>query len=101
MPATFFLTTDGLDREEPYEDRWDVLERSLLGASSAAPAALDVELPGGKRRFSMTTPTERLAAHKVIYDAIVRLPADVRDAVVTSIRELASLYLVTTSCVAG
>jgi peptidoglycan/xylan/chitin deacetylase (PgdA/CDA1 family)/SAM-dependent methyltransferase len=84
IPATFFLTTDRLEDASAYEYWWDALE-SILLEGDAFPPALTVTL----RRSIQTLPTrsheERLSAHRVLYDAIVRSPAEERDEVIRTL----------------
>jgi peptidoglycan/xylan/chitin deacetylase (PgdA/CDA1 family) len=71
LPATFFLTTDGLD--EPTEYWWDASER-IFFSGRPIPSSLDLYADG---RWVCQTSTlqERAEAHRVFNDVLRPLPA--------------------------
>lgn len=77
LPATCFVATDGLDGAHVFW--WDRLAASLL-APGERPPSLTIDLPGRRWTLATTTAGERLLAHGVIYGAIVRAAAEVREA---------------------
>jgi CelD/BcsL family acetyltransferase involved in cellulose biosynthesis/peptidoglycan/xylan/chitin deacetylase (PgdA/CDA1 family)/ubiquinone/menaquinone biosynthesis C-methylase UbiE len=66
LPATFFLTTDGLDEQREYW--WDATERIFLG-DQAIPSSLDLYGDGRWVR-STATAQERAEAHTAINEVI-------------------------------
>lgn len=90
LPATFFLTTDRLQGDPPYEYWWDVLSRLLLqNGREAWPAELRLSLPAGERHWPTATAIDRKAAHRAIYETIVADSAALRESVIGAIREWA------------
>jgi peptidoglycan/xylan/chitin deacetylase (PgdA/CDA1 family) len=86
LPATFFLTTE--DTPAPYHYWWDRLAHSLLGIA-AVPPTLTITLPSGRRTLETLTDVQRLHAHTFVYDDILRLPSDERDALIRQVSEWA------------
>jgi peptidoglycan/xylan/chitin deacetylase (PgdA/CDA1 family) len=86
LPATFFITTEDIDNDQPYEFWWDRLERLMLGPG-ACPERLAVTLSGTPREFSTATHAERLTAHWIVYEAIVGAGAEERNAVLDAIAQ--------------
>ena len=91
VPASFFLTTEGLEAGDPYFYWWDVLERAILAPRDVWPHSLTVDLPGGERTFATLDELDRRAAHQAIYEAVVGSPPASPDAVVNVVRKWASL----------
>ncbi len=75
-PATFFLTTAGLD--SPTEYWWDTLERLLL-QQTPTPARLDLNIFGMPLNLPTTTMDERQAAHWRLHDKLVHASLEVRN----------------------
>jgi len=80
VSATFFLTSG--DGAAPYHYWWDRLVAALV---TPGPVSLTIELASGRRELATSTAEERLAAHWLIYQEVVRLPAASRDAIVDQI----------------
>jgi peptidoglycan/xylan/chitin deacetylase (PgdA/CDA1 family) len=75
IPATFFLNTMDLERENEF---WgDTLERIFLEAP-AVPKVLELELPGKRLTIPSGTRAERYAAWRTVNQAFYPLPAESR-----------------------
>jgi peptidoglycan/xylan/chitin deacetylase (PgdA/CDA1 family)/glycosyltransferase involved in cell wall biosynthesis len=71
IPATFFVTTEGLERR--YENWWDVCERILLGEHPLPPA---LDLYGdGSLACRTATSDDRVAAHRRLIEHLYLLSA--------------------------
>lgn len=88
MPATFFLTTDGLDA--PREFWWDLLERTLLG-QAAVPAYVEVPDGPSVQRVSTATPEERTALHWRLHRQLVHATLEERSRTVAAIERWSGL----------
>ena len=75
VPATFFVTTMGLD--EPRAYWWDVLARVLTGPHQLPPT---LDMPGLAEGVATATAGEREAALRVLHGHLLPLAADERDA---------------------
>jgi len=82
VPATFFLTSG--DGPFPYHYWWDRMAAALVGQAHV-PLSLTIDLPSGRRQLATSSDAERVAAHWLIYQEVVRLPAASRDAIVDEI----------------
>jgi peptidoglycan/xylan/chitin deacetylase (PgdA/CDA1 family) len=88
IPATFFVTTDGIDAGCEYW--WDLLAVLLRGA--AAPSLeLPVDLGHDRRTLPTSTAAERLAAYWTLYHGLVGLSAGRRDQIIDEIRRWSPL----------
>jgi peptidoglycan/xylan/chitin deacetylase (PgdA/CDA1 family) len=88
LPATCFLTTDQPDA--PYEYWWDVLEGALLADGPSLPARLQMTLPSeGCISLATVTTAQRTDAYWRIYEGLISLPAEQRDAAVAAVRRWA------------
>jgi len=83
LPATFFLTTRGLEDRTEYW--WDLLERVML-ATPGVPSSFAVEIGGKTETLSTGTNEERLVAHGRLHDIMVHAMLQDRDAVVARLR---------------
>ena len=69
LPATFFVTTDRLRRDESdaYEYWWDALADCCLGDHPTRPIVLQIEIAKRAWRRKTGTRSDRLAAHRDLY----------------------------------
>ncbi len=81
LPATFFVTGEGLDGREYW---WDVLERALLSGVGAA-GELAVTLAGERRVFAVATREERMGCHAALYARLLGAPLEERDATIRAL----------------
>ncbi|HEX7088471.1 MAG TPA: polysaccharide deacetylase family protein [Vicinamibacterales bacterium] len=86
LPATCFVMTEGLDDVHVFW--WDELAALLLG-DGERPDRLEIALPDRTWRFDTASRGERLLAHGILYDAIVREPVPVRERVLEQLRRWA------------
>jgi peptidoglycan/xylan/chitin deacetylase (PgdA/CDA1 family) len=90
VPATFFLTTEGLDR--PHWYWWDVLEQSLL-LDRSRPPVLALVHAGVTREWATSTLDARRTAHHEIYPLLRASAPAVRDDLVRQLSAFASIDL--------
>ncbi|HEX5108485.1 MAG TPA: polysaccharide deacetylase family protein [Vicinamibacterales bacterium] len=88
LPATFFVTTAGLDSSAPYVFWWDRLAAAFAG-NSVVPPSLTVDLPEGPRTLPTSSAEERVSTHWQLHGLLVRLPAARRDSIVAHIEHWA------------
>ena len=81
LPATFFVTGEGLGGREFW---WDVLERALLSDVPAA-GELVLTLRGEPRAFPVATHAERSACDSALYAILLGAPPEERDAAVAAL----------------
>ncbi|HET7293207.1 MAG TPA: polysaccharide deacetylase family protein [Vicinamibacteria bacterium] len=81
LPATFFVTGEGLAGREFW---WDVLERTLLSAAPA-PDELKLTLGGEPRSFAVATSQERAECHAALYARLLGSAPQERDAVLQAL----------------
>jgi peptidoglycan/xylan/chitin deacetylase (PgdA/CDA1 family)/SAM-dependent methyltransferase len=81
LPATFFVTGEGLGGREFW---WDVLERTLLSEVPAA-GELVIALRGERHAFAVATRSERSACHAALYARLLGAPTEDRDAAVAAL----------------
>ena len=84
-PATFFLTTAGLDRSSRYW--WDVLEAAVLDNPGQG-GVLSIEIDGELRTFGVHDAAARQATHDTLYGMIQARGPAARDAVVDQLAAL-------------
>jgi peptidoglycan/xylan/chitin deacetylase (PgdA/CDA1 family) len=82
LPATFFVTSGGLDRPEEYW--WDTLERVLLG-TGPVPDAVDLILDGKPERIATASAADRVAAHWRIHPALVHASLEDRNRAIAAL----------------
>jgi peptidoglycan/xylan/chitin deacetylase (PgdA/CDA1 family) len=78
LPATFFVTTDGLDRV--YEYWWDAIERILCAPGCPLPEALDLSVAGTRVSMPTRSPAQRTNAHRHVHGLMLAASAEARDA---------------------
>ncbi|MGH9386299.1 MAG: polysaccharide deacetylase family protein [Vicinamibacterales bacterium] len=76
LPATFFVTTAGLDEDREYW--WDTLERIFL-RNASLPKTLEIVLGEEHMRLLTESSDERRAAHRVLNNALTRADLATRD----------------------
>ena len=101
LPATFFLTTDKLDRSEHHEFWWDALADGLLTPELDVPHVIRLTVGGGGRQFRTATHSDRLEAHAAIYDLVNEALVDVRDEIVETILSQTGRRVRTDPCCAA
>ena len=83
MPATFFLTTEALERRRVFW--WDLLQRTFL-SDRELPASMTIRIAGGAQTFSSRHENDCRAAHDQLYGILKgSLPA-IRDDVMTQLQ---------------
>ena len=90
IPATFFVTTEGLDTKREF--LWDTLERVFLGGQRI-PRILDVRLGQEVVACSVASEDERKATHAVLHRKLVRMGHAERSEVVERLAAWSGLDL--------
>jgi peptidoglycan/xylan/chitin deacetylase (PgdA/CDA1 family) len=85
LPATFFVTTDGLDRV--YEYWWDAIERIFCAPGDPLPDALNLSIAGIRVSMPTLSPTQRGEAHRQVHGLMSAAAAEARDAALAALAQ--------------